>query len=169
MNKVILMGRFARDPELRQTPQGTSVIRFTLAVDRRFQSKDGTRQADFISCTAWRQTAEFIARYFHKGDMIAVTGSIQTRTWDDQNNQRHYETDVVVDEAYFTGSRSQGSTQSGGYSQQSAPQQRGSYQQPQYSNRQQEQGPAANAPVGFDDLDSFGFESLDGSEDDLPF
>ncbi len=174
MNKVILMGRLSRDPDMRQTPQGTSVIRFNIAVNRRFTGKDGQRQADFIDCTAWRQTAEFISRYFHKGDMIAVVGSLQTRTWDDQNGQRHWATDVVVDEAYFTGSKSSGSGTSDGFapSQSYAQPQggsRGGYQQPQAPAYQPAKGPSPNAPTGFDDIDDLGFTSLDGSEDDLPF
>ena len=97
MNKVILMGRLARDVDLRQTPSGISVARFTIAVNRRFAAKDAQQQADFISCVAWRQTGEFISRYFHKGSMIAVVGSIQTRSWDGQDGKRQYATDVVVD------------------------------------------------------------------------
>lgn len=110
MNKVILMGRLTRDVELRQTPNGVSVARFSIAVNRRFAGKDAEQTADFINCTAWRQTGEFIARYFKKGSMIAVVGSIQTRSWDNQDGQRQYATEVVVDEAYFTGSKAETGT-----------------------------------------------------------
>lgn len=109
MNKAILMGRLARDPEMRQTQSGTAVCRLTIAVDRRF-SKDGQRTADFISCTAWRQTAEFICKYFHKGSMIAVVGNIQTRSWDGADGKKQYATEVVIDEAYFTGAKSETQT-----------------------------------------------------------
>ena len=81
MNKVILVGRLTADPELRQTPQGVSVTRFTVAVDRRFR-REGGQQADFITCVAWRQQAEFICRYFNKGKLIGLDGSIQTSSWE---------------------------------------------------------------------------------------
>ena len=106
MNKVILMGRLTKDVEMRQTPNGISVARFTLAVNRRF-AKEGQQQADFINCVAWRQTGEFIARYFQKGSMIAVIGSIQSRSWDGQDGKKQYATEVNVEEAYFTGSKSE--------------------------------------------------------------
>ena len=109
MNKVILMGRLTKDVEIRQTPNNLSVARFTIAVNRRFV-KDGGQQADFINCIAWRKTGEFIARYFQKGSMIAVVGSIQTRSWDGNDGKKQYATEVIVDEAYFTGSKSENST-----------------------------------------------------------
>lgn len=109
MNKVILMGRLTRDPELSQTPTGTEMARFSIAVNRRF-AKEGQQQADFINCTAWRQQAEFICKYFKQGSMIAVTGSIQTRSWDGQDGKKCYATDIVVDEVYFTGSKAESGT-----------------------------------------------------------
>lgn len=172
MNKVILMGRLVRDVEMRQTPAGVNVARFTIAVDRRFTSRDGQRQADFIDCVAWRQTGEFISRYFSKGRMIAVVGSIQTRNWDGQDGRKHYATEVVVDEAYFTGSKAetgggvQGSGYGAGYNSGASGYGGGSYRaaQPQV---QQPTAPAADDPfAGFDDG---GFMDIDGSEDDLPF
>ena len=110
MNKVILMGRLTRDVEMRQTPNGVSLARFSIAVNRRFAGKDAQQQADFINCVAWRQTGEFIARYFQKGSMIAIVGSIQTRSWDGNDGKKQYATEVIVDEAYFTGSKSENST-----------------------------------------------------------
>ena len=104
MNKVILIGNIARSPELRQTPQGVSTARFTVAVNRRY-SKDGQRQADFIQCVAWRNTAEFVSKYFTKGSGIQLCGSIQTRSWEGQDGQRHYATEVVADEVEFNGSK----------------------------------------------------------------
>lgn len=100
LNKVILGGRLTADPELKQTASGISACTFTVAVNRRY-SKDGQQEADFINCQAWRQTAEFINRYFRKGSSICITGSIQTRSWQDQNGQKRFATDVVVDEALF--------------------------------------------------------------------
>ena len=108
------MGRLTRDVEMRQTPNGVSLARFSIAVNRRFAGKDAQQQADFINCVAWRQTGEFIARYFQKGSMIAVVGSIQSRSWDGNDGKKQYATEVVVDEAYFTGSRAESGTQGGG-------------------------------------------------------
>ncbi|MBQ7876059.1 MAG: single-stranded DNA-binding protein [Clostridia bacterium] len=114
LNKVILIGRFTRDPELRSTPQGTSTCSFSLAVDRNYQSAGGERQTDFINCVAWRQTAEFISKYFQKGNLICVEGSIQTRSWKDNDGNNRYATDVVVDRTYFVESKK--SAQSSSYS-----------------------------------------------------
>lgn len=113
LNKVVLCGRLTADPELKQTPNGISVVSFTIAVNRRFQSKNDTQasqQADFINVVAWRSTAEFISRYFRKGSAICVTGSIQTRTWNDQQGQKRYATEVVIDEAMFVDSKGEGSS-----------------------------------------------------------
>ena len=107
MNKAILVGNLTRDPEQRTTPSGVSVTSFTVAVTRRYKSQDGTQQADFINCVAWRSTAEFIAKYFTKGSRIGIVGTIQTRTYDDQNGVRRYVTEVVVDEAEFVTSKAQ--------------------------------------------------------------
>ena len=113
LNKVILCGRMTADPELKQTASGIAVVSFTLAVNRRYQTKnaDGAQaqQADFISVVAWRQRAEFIARYFKKGSSLCVTGSIQTRKWTDQQGQNRDATEVVVDDAMFVDSRNEGS------------------------------------------------------------
>ncbi len=111
MNKVILMGRLTADPELRQTPNGIASCRFTVAVNRSFVDKNtGERQADFISCTAWRQTAEFVTRYFNKGSMIMVEGSIRTGSYQDKKypDITHYTTEVYVDNVEFTGSKKEG-------------------------------------------------------------
>ncbi|MDO4618114.1 MAG: single-stranded DNA-binding protein [Clostridia bacterium] len=149
MNKVTLMGRFTRDPEMRQSTQGTPVVSFTLAVDRRF-ARDGQQSADFISCVAWSRTAEFICKYFQKGSQIAVSGRLQSRTYDDKDGKRQYVTEVVVEETYFTGSRQDSQSQS-------AP---GSYQRP---------ASAPSQSTNFDEFEAMGFSSMDGSEDDLPF
>ena len=111
LNKVILCGRMTADPELKNTQSGIPVVSFTLAVNRRYQAKsaDGAQaqQADFISIVAWRQTAEFISRYFRKGSALCITGSIQTRSWTDQQGQKRYATEVVADEAMFVDSKNE--------------------------------------------------------------
>ena len=149
LNKVILGGRLTADPELKQTPSGVAVVSFSIAINRRYQSKsaDGAQaqQADFINVVAWRQTAEFISRYFRKGSAICITGSIQTRTWQDQQGQKRYATEVVADEAMFVDSKNESSS-AGGY----APD---TYNAPSYSST------PATAPK---------FEELK-TDDDLPF
>lgn len=101
MNKAILMGRLTKEPELKSTQNGISRCAFTLAVDRRFKNADGERETDFINCTAWRTTAEFITNYFRKGQRIAVVGSIQVRSYETDAGERRYITEVIADEAYF--------------------------------------------------------------------
>ena len=148
LNKVILGGRLTADPELKQTQSGTPVVSFSIAINRRYQSKnaDGTQaqQADFINVVAWRQTAEFISRYFRRGSAICVTGSIQTRSWQDQQGQKRYATEVVADEAMFVDSKNESSA--GGYT-------TDTYNAPSYSST------PATAPK---------FEELK-TDDDLPF
>ena len=106
MNKVILMGRLTKEPELSYTStNNTAICKFTLAVDRRFVAQGAERQADFIPVVAWRKLAEFCSKYFTKGQKVVVVGNIQTRSWDDNDGKRHFATDVVVDEAYFAESK----------------------------------------------------------------
>lgn len=110
MNKVILVGRLVADPELRQTQNGVASCRIRIAVDRKFADKStGERQSDFINCTAWRQTAEFISRYFSKGKLIAVEGSLRTGSYIDKNHPdvTHYTTDVFIDNVEFVGGKSE--------------------------------------------------------------
>lgn len=104
LNKVVLAGRLTADVELKNTQGGIAVCSFNLAINRRFQ-REGEQNADFITCQAWRSTAEFISKYFRKGSSICVTGSIQTRSWTDGNGQKRYATEVVVDEAMFVDSK----------------------------------------------------------------
>jgi single-strand DNA-binding protein len=149
LNKVILCGRLCADPELKQTQNNISVVSITLAVNRRYSSKSDSQagpQADFISLVAWRQTAEFIARYFRKGSAICVTGSIQTRTWQDTQGQKRYATEVVVDEAMFVDSKNEG-----GAGQTYTPD---AYSTPSFSS------PAGAGAPSFEELKS---------DDDLPF
>lgn len=107
MNKAILMGRLTKDPEIRYTAgNNTAVCQFTIAVDRRFKSENQPT-ADFIPIVAWRQTAEFVSKYFTKGSRIAVVGQIQTRSWDDMEGKKHYVTEVIADEVEFCESKRQ--------------------------------------------------------------
>ena len=154
LNKVILVGRMTADPELKQTQTGTSVVSFTLAVNRNYSSKSAESNqptADFISVVAWRQHAEFICRYFKKGNSMCVLGSIQTRSWTDQNNTKRYVTEVVVDDVRFVDSKSdnpgaQGQIQQTSYTPES-------YGAPAFSNT---------------DIVAPKFEEISG-DDDLPF
>ena len=105
MNKTVLMGRLTRDPEVRYTQtNNTLVASFSLAVNRRF-AREGEQQADFINIVAWSKTGEFVSKYVKKGQQVAVIGRIQTRTWDDDNGQKHYVTEVVAEEVYFADSK----------------------------------------------------------------
>ena len=99
-NKVILMGRLTADPELKQTQSGTAVVSFNLAVDRRY-NKDEEKKCDFITVVAWKQTAEFICKYFKKGSAILLCGELQTRSWEDNNGNKRYATEVVANEVSF--------------------------------------------------------------------
>lgn len=105
LNKVILMGRLTADPELRKTKQGTSVAAFTLAVDRSYSKQGEQAQADFFDCVAWGGTAEFVSRYFAKGQRMAVSGRLQTRNWEDNDGKKRKATEVVVEEAHFADSK----------------------------------------------------------------
>lgn len=104
MNKVILVGRLTKEPELRTTANGVSVASFTVAVNRRFKNAEGNYDADFINCIAWRNTADFIAKSFGKGQQIGLVGSIQTRNYE-KDGKKVYVTEVAVDEVYFVGDR----------------------------------------------------------------
>ena len=106
MNQIVIMGRLTRDPELRQTPSGVSVASFTLAVDRNFTPRDGgEKQTDFIDVVAWRNTGEFVSKYFVKGQMAAVTGRLQIRDWTDKEGNKRRSAEVVADSIYFTESK----------------------------------------------------------------
>jgi single-strand DNA-binding protein len=146
MNVVAIMGRLTYEPELRVTPSNVSVLRFQIAVDRSYTPKNQERQADFIDCVAWRSTAEFISRYFHKGQMIALTGSIQTGNYTDKNGEQRKAVDVVVNEASFCGSKSESNPQLA------------SAQPPQYT-----------AAPNYASADASDFEEIIDDDDDLPF
>lgn len=117
MNVITLMGRLTAAPELKTTQNGIEYCNFTVAINRP-KNKDGTQVADFLPCTAWRQTAAFISNYFHKGDMIAVNGELQTRKYQDNSGQNRTAYDIIVNRAYFTGGKNQSVT---GDTQQTAP------------------------------------------------
>lgn len=142
MNKVILMGRLTRDPEVRYTQtNNTLVASFSLAVNRRFARQGEERQADFINIVAWSKTGEFCSKYFKKGQQVGVIGRMQTRTWDDDQGQKHYVTEVVAEEAYFADSRRDGD----------AP------------------NPSFENTFGENVANNSEFQVTSGSDDDLPF
>lgn len=143
LNIVVIMGRLTADPELRTTGTGTSVCSFSVAVDRNYSS-NGERQTDFINCVAWRQTAEFISRYFHKGSMIAIQGSLQQRQYTDKDGNKRTVHEVLVNNASFCGSKAESGT--GTFS----------------ANQQQ-------APASFSNADAGEFTEISMSDDDLPF
>ena len=101
LNKIILMGRLVRDPELRRTGSGTAVASLTLAVDRDYKSQSGEKETDFIDIVAWRNTAEFVSRYFTKGRMAVVEGRLQMRDWTDKDGNKRRSAEVVADQVYF--------------------------------------------------------------------
>ena len=145
INMVALMGRLTYEPELRTTQSGLSVLSFQVACDRSYQAAGQERQADFIDCVAWRQTAEFISRYFHKGSMIAVEGTIQTRNYTDKNGNNRKAVEVVANNVSFCGSKAETGS--------AAPTQDFNQPAPSYSN-----------------ADNSDFEEIIGDDDDdLPF
>ena len=146
-NKVILIGNMTADPELKQTTGGVSVCSFSIAVNRRFAKADQAQQnVDFINIVTWRQQAEFVSRYFKKGNPILICGQLQTRSWTDQQQQKRYSTEVLADEAYFVDSNGQGGN---GFVNQDSFEQSA----PQFAT-----APAANTQ--FEDM---------SNDDDLPF
>ncbi len=165
LNRVILMGRITQDLDLRTTAGGQSVLTFNIAVDRNFVKQGEERQADFITCVAWRQQAEFINRYFSKGRLIAIEGNLRSRTYEDKNGTKHYVTEVYVDQVSFTGERA---NQGSGDSYQSGYRSDG---QPSYRNETPKQEQPAyrepdNKPISIGGLDDFE-EIL--SDDGVPF
>ena len=168
MNKVILIGRLTADPELRQTQSGIASCGFTVACDRKFADKNtGERQADFISCTAWRQTAEFVARYFNKGKLICVEGTLRNNNYQDKKypDVTHYTTDVQVDNVEFVGGKGEsgGNGSNSGYG---APQNNynNNYSAPPQQAAPQQ--PAANDSMSYGNLSDFEEILSDG---DVPF
>ena len=113
LNRIILMGRLTRDPELRRTGSGTAVTSFSLAVDRDFKSQSGEKETDFIDIVAWRNTAEFVSKYFTKGRMAVVEGRLQIRDWTDKDGGKRRSAEVVADNVYFGDSKRDGGDNSG--------------------------------------------------------
>ena len=162
LNKIFLMGRLARDPELRRTQSGTPVVSFRLAVDRDFKDKaTGERSTDWIDVVAWRQTAEFVSRYFTKGRMAVVEGRLQMRDWTDKEGNKRTSAEVVADNVYFGDSKRDGD--GGGYS--------SGYGQGGYAPAGGGYGAAPSAPSGFggSDQETDQFAELSDDDGDLPF
>ena len=136
-NKVILGGRITADPELKSTPTGVPVTSFTVAVNRR-TDKNGETKADFINVTAWRNTAEFVTRFFHKSSPICIVGAIQTRSWTDPQGQKRYATEVVADEVFFVDSKSE--AQKTDPAQNAAPNPTAGYMPEQYAQYMPDEG-----------------------------
>ncbi|MBQ7580330.1 MAG: single-stranded DNA-binding protein [Clostridia bacterium] len=147
LNNVVIMGRLTADPELRQTASGIEVTSFSVAVDRGYVRQGEERQTDFINCVAWRQSAKFITSYFHKGSMIAITGSLQTRNYEDKTGAKRTATEVVVDSASFCGSKAETGT---------------------YSRPAANDAPVSSPAPSYSTADTSDFEELSG-DDDLPF
>ena len=159
LNHITLMGRLVRDPELRRTGSGVAVASFCIAVDRDFAPKDGgERKADFITCVAWRQTGEFISKYFAKGRMIVVDGRLEMRDWTDKEGNKRTSAEVIVDNAYFGDSKRDGDN-SGSYTAPAAPAY-GGYSAPSAPNYGGYNAPAAPASD---------FAMLDDDDAQLPF
>ena len=156
LNRIIIMGRLTRDPELRRTQSGTSVTSFSLAVDRDFKSQSGEKETDFIDVVAWRNTAEFVCNYFTKGRMAVVEGRLQIRDWKDRDGNNRRSAEVVADNVYF-GDSKRDSASGGGYD---APPaygaSAGNYAPPSGGYNAGAAGPS-------------GFAELDDQDGDLPF
>ena len=157
LNHIVIMGRLTRDPEIRYTQSQIPVASFTVAVDRDFGAKDGgEKQTDFINCVAWRSTADFVSKYFHKGSMAVVSGRLQIRQYQDREGNNRTAAEVVADNIYF-GESKRDSSNSGSYNGGSYAQP--TYQQPSYGY---DNAPKSAAPTG-------GFAEIDDGDGELPF
>lgn len=168
MNRVILVGRLTKDPELRYTPSGVAVATFTLAVNRTFTNQQGEREADFINCVIWRRPAENVANFLKKGSLAGVDGKLQTRSYDGQDGKRVYVTEVVAENVQFLEPRSggnQGERSGGNYG--------GGQEDSSYGQGQRNQNQNNQRNQGFTRVDEDPFanngEPIDISDDDLPF
>lgn len=162
LNRVVLVGRLTKDPELRYTPSGVPVATFTLACNRPFTNQQGEREADFINCVVWRKPAENVANYLKKGSLAGVDGRIQTRSYEGQDGRRVYVTEVVADSVQFLEPRNSSNREY-----QSTPSGHLGYDNPFGSNNQNQHrnsGPAKNDDPFFDNG-----QPIDISDDDLPF
>ncbi len=156
-NRCIFMGRLCADPEFRQTQSGTPLCRFRIAVNRP-KSKDGNQDADFISCTAWRGTAEFVARYFSKGQMIHVEGQLRNNDYTDQNGVKHYSMDVLAESVAFCGGKNEDGQQNNQTTQN---------RQTSAPARQQQQAAPVQQSLDLSDLGEF--EEILSDPDEVPF
>lgn len=181
MNRVVLVGRLTKDPELRYTPSGVAVATFTLAVNRTFTNQQGEREADFINCVIWRRPAENVANFLKKGSLAGVDGRLQTRSYEGQDGKRVYVTEVVAESVQFLEprnandqQRSGGGNFGGGYGGNQGGSQGGNQGQGGYSPYGQNQNPQRNNNnQGFTRVDEDPFandgQPIDISDDDLPF
>ena len=165
LNHMDIMGRMTRDPELRRTASGTAVASFTLAVDRDFAAKDAQRETDFIDCVAWRQTGEFVSKYFTKGRMAVVSGRLQIRQWTDKDGNNRRSAEIVADNVYFGDSKrdSDGASAGGNYG--------GNNGYSNYGNNAHS-APASSGNFGGYSAPSSGasdFASLEDDDAQLPF
>ena len=159
LNHIVIMGRLTRDPELRSTQSGVSVASFRLAVDRDFGNREtGEKQADFIDIVAWRQTGEFVSKYFHKGSMIVVSGRLQSRKWQDREGNNRTNWEIQADNVYFGESRSSGNSSSRDDSSYSGSSYSNSGSYGSYDSGRQQSAPAPSA-----------FAELDDGDGELPF
>ena len=164
LNRIILMGRLTRDPELRRTGNGTAVTSFSLAVDRDFKTQSGEKETDFIDIVAWRNTAEFVSKYFTKGRMAVVEGRLQMRDWTDKDGNKRTSAEVVADNVYFGDSKRDGE---GGGSYSSGYRQDGGYSQP--APRSGSYGGDALSGYGAPPADGDSFSELTTDDGPLPF
>ena len=161
LNHITIMGRLTRDPELRRTGSGVAVASFTLAVDRDFANRDGgERETDFIDCVAWRQTGEFVSKYFTKGSMIVVSGRLQIRNWTDKDGNKRRTAEVVADNVYFGDSKRDGEGSGSSYGGNAYG--GNSYAAPAAPSYGGYTAPAASAPAS-------DFAMLDDDDAQLPF
>lgn len=173
INRVVLVGRLTRDPELRYTQNGAAVTSFTVAVNRQFTNSNGERDADFIGCVVWRKDAENFANFTHKGSLVGIDGRIQTSSYDNQQGQRVYRTDVIVENFSLLESRAENEkhNSNNGYNNQSNNNQSpNNYNNSRNTNNQNQYG-NNNQPNSNNSGDPFGNNSngVDISDDDLPF
>jgi single-strand DNA-binding protein len=165
LNRVVLVGRLTKDPDLRYTPNGTAVANFTVAVNRPFSNQQGNREADFINCVVWRRPAENLANYMKKGSMVGVDGRVQTRTYDGQDGKTVFVTEIVADSVQFLESKgaSHGGQSNSGFQQNN--------NQNQFQNQNQNQNQNFNQNQNQNQEDPFknNGEPIDISDDDLPF
>jgi single-strand DNA-binding protein len=164
LNRVVLVGRLTKDPDLRYTASGVAVANFTVAVNRPFTNQQGDREADFINCVVWRRPAENLANYMRKGSMVGVDGRIQTRNFEGQDGRTVFVTEVVADSVQFL--ESKGSTQSRGQGQPGFQPERN---QNQFQPSNQQFGQNQNPSDDIEDPFKNNGEPIDISDDDLPF